>query len=114
MKKILTLILLFVIFSSCEKTPELIIPDWLQDIINHNEEVLKSNPDSFIAIRAWKAYIFEKDYYFEDVDIISSAGPSFYKYDGTKCSVTNMDYQKFSEKRKFVKYVWKGPNYFLD
>ena len=114
MKRILPLFLLILIIGSCEKTktvsdPE--TPDWLMDRISLDEEAIKSNPQSGLDIAAWIRYTWEDKFYFEYVNLLSSAGPKIYRYDGTELMYTDNIILDYNSKKCCRIYVWKGPSY---
>lgn len=114
MKRIILLFFLVFIIGSCEKAkiesnPE--VPNWLKDKIVHDEEVIKSNPQSGLDIAAWIRYYYKNNFYFEYVNLLSSAGPRTYRYDGTEFIYTENNFFDYQSKKCCRYYVWKGPSY---
>jgi hypothetical protein len=99
------------IFFSCEKTvPDNEIPDWLKTKISQDEQIIAVSPKASSAWGAWIRYKWEKDYYFEYTNIVSSSlyipisvtGDSLYQ------SVTNPNIA-YSKEKCCKQFVWKGP-----
>jgi hypothetical protein len=113
MKRLIFLFALVLITVSCEKTktqdPE--IPSWVQDRINHDEEIIKSDPKSGLDIAAWIRYEYKSKLYYEYLNLLSSAGPEIYQYDGTKFDNTEIDIFDYQSKKCCRYYIWKGPSY---
>ena len=115
MKKLVLFFSFSLILISCEKdkiiqNPE--IPYWLQDRIARDEEMIKSNPQSGLDIAAWIRYEYAGNYYFEYHNLLSSAGPPAYNYDGTQLVFNQDTYLEYDSNKCCMKYIWKGPSYF--
>ena len=115
MKKILFILAIFSILTSCEKNyvPEKEIPAWLKDITNDYEVSLLQNPNNPVLNgTAWIRYKWNNEYYFEYRSIVSSsfAYPiSFYRDTLKQCPVCiGTDYH---DNKTGKKYVWKGKEY---
>ena len=115
MKKIVLILLLPLLVISCEKERFVAqdeIPKWLKDRIEHDEMIIASNPQSGLDCAAWIRYKYEKNYYFEYINMLSSSGPQIYDYSGTRYFPPDIfDYQ---ENRCCKMYVWKGSWYWDD
>ena len=99
---------------TCEKVhimPGVEIPNWLKDRIAHDEELIKSNPQSGLDIAAWVSYRYEGNYYFEYINLFSSAGPPTYNYKGIQIMFNQDTYPKYCSNRCCKQYIWKGPSY---
>lgn len=117
MKKILFLLFVGLLSYSCEKDnfiPNDEIPDWLKDRIAQDEEIIEANPQSGLDIAAWKRYEYEKNYYFEYINLISSALVPVFKEDGIELNYDNPIFEKYNAEKCCKRYVWKGPNYIGD
>jgi hypothetical protein len=115
MKRIFLVFLLGLIIISCEKEQFLQdtdIPLWLRDKIAHDEEIIRTNSQSGLDIAAWIRYEYDGNYYFEYLNLLSSAGPSTYDNDGNLVSFNLASYQTYFTKRCCKKYIWRGPSYF--
>lgn len=112
MKKLLILIVISLSISACQKDgtlPENDIPQWLKDRIAHDEMIIETDPQSGLDIAAWIRYKYEKEYYFEYHNLLSSAGPETYSITGTEYHPS--DYLDYKDNRCCKVLVWKGPNY---
>lgn len=108
--------LLFLVFtiSSCEKDyliPKSEVPDWLRKRIAQDEKEIKSNPQSGLDIAAWIRYEYLDNYYFEYHNLLSSAGPVTYDYDGVIIMLNQEPYLNYNADKCCKQYVWKGPSY---
>jgi len=116
MKKLLFITILFsLLFSSCEKSSDtgLDLPAWLKEKIEDHDEIITSEPDSFLKICAWIKHTWKGKYYFEFYNPISSSFPRVYNYEGeiiTESKVLTAYY----EERCCKTCIWKGPDYFFD
>lgn len=102
---------------SCEKKadfliPESEIPNWLKTKIVSDESTLKSNPESSISISAWIRYEYGGDYYYEFINLLSSAGPMVFKSDSTEFNYREVNFFDYQSGKCCKRYVWKGPSYF--
>jgi len=114
MKRIIFLFAFTLLIVSCEKAkiePNHEIPNWLKDRINHDEEIIKFNPQSGLDIAAWVRYNYNGNYYFEYINLLSSLGPRTYKYDGSEYIYTQKNFFDYQSKKCCRYYVWKGPSY---
>ena len=114
MKKVVFLFTLILLIVSCEKTrtSDYDVPSWLQKRINYDEEIIKSNPQSGLDIAAWVRFDYKGKYYYEYVNLLSSAGPKIYKNDGTEFIYTETNFFGYQTEKCCRYYVWKGPTYF--
>ena len=113
MKKLVLLIAVLSLVISCEKDyliPDSEVPDWLRKRIAQDEKLIKSNPQTGLDIAAWIRYKYQSDYYFEYHNLLSSAGPVAYDYDGLVMS-NREQYLKYNADKCCKKFVWKGPSY---
>ncbi len=118
MKRLIYIIATAILLISCEKSSELLIPDsqvpkWLKERISDDEKKIESDPKSGLVFAAWFRYEYEGSFYFEYVNIISSAGPKTFKYDGTEFIYTTNGFTEYQSGKCCKRYVWKGPEYFL-
>ena len=113
MKKLLFLFSLVLIMISCVKTQksDSDVPSWLQQKITHDEEIIKSDPQSGLDIAAWIRYEYKGEYYYEYLNLLSSAGPKTYKNDGTEISFNATNYSDYQSEKCCRYYVWKGKSY---
>jgi hypothetical protein len=116
MKKVFSLITLCVLFVSCEKGPNLLlpgseVPDWLKARIASDEKKIESNPQSGLDVAAWIRFKFRDAYYFEYRNGLSSAGPEIYNFSGNKILLTQEPYINFQAEKCCKEFVWKGPSY---
>ncbi len=109
------LIVLVFLFSSCEKrqfVSEDEIPQWLKEAIEVAEtEIEESDPKMMVNHGAWIRYEFEKDYYFQYENMLSSVMYQIYNFEGVGIDSLNILYNTFNEERCCKKYVWKAPDY---
>jgi len=117
MKKFFSIITLCLLFISCEKVPNLLVPssevpNWLKDRISADEKKIESNPQSGLDFAAWIRYKYHDAYYFEYHNVISSAGPETYDFTGNKILYTQEPYLNFETEKCCKEFVWKGPSYF--
>jgi hypothetical protein len=115
MKRIIILFSFALLILSCEKVkivPNPEIPNWLQDRIAHDEEIIKSSPQSGLDIAAWIRYYYDGNYYFEYLNLLSSAGPPTYNYEGTQIIFNQDTYLAYKSNRCCKYYIWKGSSYF--
>ncbi|MBK9389187.1 MAG: hypothetical protein IPN68_02975 [Bacteroidetes bacterium] len=119
MKHYLLTIPLLIFLVSCEKSsdyliPESEVPEWLKTSIAQDKKTLESDPRSSLNISAWIRTEYKGDYYFEFINLLSSAGPRTYKSDGTEFMYTDNGFMDYQSGKCCKKYVWKGPDYFGD
>jgi len=115
-KKLLSLLLFALFFTSCEKWPDFLIPSsevprWLKERISHDEKIIGSNPQSGLEISAWIRYKFNGKYFFEYRNGFSSLGPEKFNYDGVKIMLNQDPYLNFERDKCCKQFVWKGPSY---
>lgn len=114
MKKILVMIFLPFLLFSCEKTlpdvPDNEIPAWLKTRISQDEQTIKYYPKYMASWSAWIRYNWEKEYYFEYHNVLSSTiiAPVSEKGVTLYYGATNM---KYYNEKCCKQYVWKAPNY---
>lgn len=114
MKRTVLFIMLAFAMLSCEKDlliPDSEVPDWLQERIANDEALIQNNPHSGLDAAAWIRYKYDGSYYFEYLNLLSSAFPVIYSYEGVQVMTVMNDYQAFSSDRCCKKYVWKGKSY---
>jgi hypothetical protein len=65
MKKLVFLLALVLLTVACEKskTQDFEIPTWIQERINHDEEIIRSNPQCGLDIAAWIRYEYNSKVY---------------------------------------------------
>jgi hypothetical protein len=103
-----------VIFFSCEKTlhdvPDNEIPLWLKTRISQHEQIIRDNPKSMSSWGAWIRYKWQKGYYFEYQNIMSSStvAPITENGDTLYYGATHL---KYYEEKCCKQYVWRAPNY---
>ncbi len=107
---------IIIFFISCEKSseyliPESEVPEWLKTRIAQDIKTLESDPRSSLRISAWMRTEFEGEYYYEFINLLSSAEPMTYKSDGTKFIYTDNGFMDYQSGKCCKKYVWKGPDY---
>ena len=111
----LSVILTFFLFTDCNKNklvPEDEVPQWLKEKIAEDEAVIDSasNPMQFCG--AWIRYKFDKDYYFEYNNPLSSVMLEVYNYEGNGFDFYDDELIKSYQDDKCCKrYVWKAPGY---
>ena len=103
-----------IIFFSCEKTlhdvPDNEIPLWLKTRISQDEQIIRDNPKYMASWGAWIRYRWQKGYYFEYQNIMSSStvAPITENGDTLYYGATHL---KYYEEKCCKQYVWKAPNY---
>jgi|GEM_PF-1029519 len=115
MKNLVLFLCLFLLASSCEKNqtvPDDEIPDWLKTRIAQDELTIASNPQSGLDIAAWIRYKYEREYYFEYHNMLSSSFPPVYDYAGESVNYFIDPYTDYQDKKCCKQYVWKGSAYF--
>jgi hypothetical protein len=115
MKRLFLILICSFSLLSCERElliPNSEVPDWLKDRIAHDEALIRDSPQSGLDIAAWIRYKYEGKYFFEYLNLLSSAFPSIYTYEGMRAMSNPDEYQAFSLKRCCKQYVWKGKSYF--
>jgi hypothetical protein len=114
MKKFSLLLILSLIFFSCEKEyliPENEVPEWLKSQISLAEKSIKENPKGLHAYSAWIRYKWQNEYYFEH-DYLSSASPLTISTTQDTLLLNPLDTSTDYYKGKCCRqYVWKGPDY---
>jgi hypothetical protein len=112
-KRLIFLFTLVLLTVSCEKskTVNTEIPYWVEERINHDEEIIKSDPKSGLDIAAWMRYEYKSKFYFEYLNLLSSSGPEIYQYDGTRFDNIDIDIFDYQSKKCCRYYIWKGPSY---
>ncbi len=113
MKKIIFLLALVLLTVACEKskTQDFEIPAWIQERINHDEEIIRSNPQSGLDIAAWIRYEYNSKLYYEYLNLLSSSGPEIYQNDGTKLQYADINIYEYQSEKCCRYYVWRGPSY---
>jgi hypothetical protein len=115
MKKILVLLLLAFLLSSCEKeylVPENEWPQWLKTSIQEHEQSIKENPKSMARIAAWKRTRWNNTYYYEYYNLLLSSMPSPISQSGDTLDVWIGDRDSDYHKEKCCSaFVWKGPDF---
>lgn len=109
---LLSILLLLVV--SCERTGYELNPDspmWLMNRIEKAELQLITDPDSEISVSAWIRYEYSDHYYFENVNLVSSAWPLVYRADGTEFKSNESGYQNYQSGKCCRHFIWKGPLY---
>lgn len=117
MKKILFLLSVIVFASSCEKNqivPDDEVPGWLKTRIARDELTIASNPQSGLDIAAWIRYKYQKEYFFEYHNMLSSSFPNVYNYAGESVNYLIDPYTDYPDKKCCKQYVWKGSAYSLE
>jgi hypothetical protein len=114
MFKAVLILVLSLAFLSCEKTlqdvPENEIPDWLKTKISQDEVKIGQNPKYLTSWGAWIRYKWQKEYFFEYHNVLSSSSvaPVSESGDTLYYGATNLNY--YNEKC-CKQYVWKAPKY---
>ena len=116
MKNLFALLLLTFILTSCEKWPDFLVPDsdvpkWLKERIADDVKTIESNPQSGLNFAAWIRYSYNDKYFYEYVNLISSAGPKTYNSDGTEFMYTENNYTDYQSNKYCLTYIWQGPSY---
>ena len=113
MKNLLLIFTISLFLFSCEKDKkdDPATPDWLLERIIQHQKTLQSDPHSELAASAWRRFEYKGDYYFEYVNLLSSAWPSLYKYDGSEVPFDQNKYLEFKAGRCCMVYIWKGTFY---
>lgn len=115
MKRLLLILICSFSLLSCERElliPNSEVPDWLKDRINHDEAIIRDSPRSGLDIAAWIRYRYDGKYFFEYLNLLSSAFPSIYNYEGIQVMTSYDEHQAFISERCCKQYVWKGKSYF--
>ena len=114
MKKTFVLIVLSLCIFSCEKDNLVSgdeVPEWLKVRIAQDEVEIKRNPQSGLDIGAWIRYKYLSNYYFEYHNLLSSAGPPIYDYNGVIIMLDQEPYLNYYDDKCCKQFVWKGPSY---
>ena len=113
MKKTFLLIIAAILCFSCEKeymVPKREVPDWLQKRISDDEQIIKSHPHLMQNYGAWYRYKFERDYYYEYDNPLSSSYPNIYSHAGDR-SYAVLSFTNYQRDKCCEKLIWKAPNY---
>jgi hypothetical protein len=117
MKILLNITSLILLFISCEKQsdyliPDSEVPDWLKVRITADKKILESDPQSSLNISAWTRNEYKGNFYFEFINLLSSSMPRVYRFDGTEFIYTDTGFMDYQSGKCCKRYVWKGPSYF--
>jgi len=114
-RRILALILLALLLSSCEKeylVPENELPQWLKDNIQEQKQSIQEHPNGMAAMGAWRRASWNKVYYYEYHNALLSSMPRPISHSGDTLEVWVGDIDTDYYKEKCcVSWVWKGPQY---
>jgi hypothetical protein len=115
MRKIALLLILCVIFISCEKDyliPAKEVPEWLKSKIRQDEKTIKDSPQNMKSYGGWLRYKWQDEYYFEYHNVLSSSMPQPVSAMGDTLHIyvfdTTSDYYNT---KCCMEYVWKGPDF---
>jgi hypothetical protein len=115
MKKISLMLVLSIIFFSCEKDyliPDKEVPEWLKTKINQDEQIIRDSPQLMNAYGAWLRYKWQSEDYFEYHNELSSSLPQPISEKGDTLNFYVTDSTTDYYKEKCCKqYVWKAPEY---
>lgn len=117
MKNLVLLLCFFLLASSCEKNqtvPDDEIPGWLKTRIDQDELTIASNPHSGLDIASWVRYKYQREYYFEYHNMLSSSFPQVYNYAGESFNYFIDPYTDYPDTKCCKQYVWKGSEYSLE
>ena len=90
------------------------VPDWLKERIAADEKAINEDPKSNLNIAAWIRYEYQKQYYFEYHNMISSAFPPVYSFEGELFNFTDEIFADYMDNKCCMKDVWKGDYYSLN
>lgn len=115
MKKAALMFFISLIFFSCEKEKNYLIPaneipEWLKTKISQDEMKIQQNPKYMTSWGAWIRYRWQNTNYFEYHNILSSSSiaPVSEGGDTLYYGATNLNYDK---EKCCKEYVWKAPKY---
>jgi hypothetical protein len=115
MKKFAFLALFFLFFTSCEKDyliPDTEVPGWLKAKISQDENLMKDSPKSMAYYGAWMRYQWQKEFYFEYHNVLSSDSPRPISMSGDTLHILANDINTAYCREKCCRqYAWKAPGY---
>ena len=115
MNRLLPLLLLASLLLSCEKekmVPEDEWPQWLRTTIEEHESFIRANPKSSAAVGAWKRTTWDRVYYYEYYNLLSSSMPIAISHSGDTLETYVGDPDSDYDKEKCCgTWVWKGPDF---
>jgi hypothetical protein len=99
---------------SCSREQEDVIdtPSWLKDRIAADEKEIAANPQSGLVFTAWLSYRFNNTVCYEHINLISSARPRVFRYDGSEINSQETEYEEYQKGKCCKAYVWRGKSYF--
>jgi len=115
MYRFLPFLLLASLLLSCEKETLVLEdewPDWLRTTIEEHEDLIRANPQSSVAVGAWKRTTWNRVYYYEYYNLLSSSMPIAISHSqdtlDTYVGDTDSDYH---HEKCCASWVWKGPRF---
>jgi len=115
MNRILALLLLVFLLNACEKetlVPEDQWPQWLKTTIEEQEQAISDDPVSFYAVGAWKRTTWNKVFYYEYYNLLSSAMPIAISHAGDTLETYVGNINSYYDKEKCCGiWIWKGPDF---
>ena len=113
MKKIFVLVLVSILFFSCNKDKDSNsdLPLWLQDKITAEEAEIAANPTSVYVLGAWMIYSYQGASFFEYHNNTFSSLPKVYYYDGTEMTYSGTIYTEYQAGKCCKQFIWRGADY---
>lgn len=114
MKRVLLLLLPVIMLTSCERqylVPSGDVPAWLREMISEAESGVSAPPMFASSFGAWKRYEYDRIYYFEWINPVSSYFPPVYDFSGNEFPFTHEKYTEYQNGKCCRKYVWKGSEF---
>ena len=114
MRPTLFLFIVIILCLSCEKEyliPKSEVPGWLKERISKDEQIIKSQPHLMQNYGAWYRYKFERDYFYEYDNPLSSSYGIIYSKDGASINTSIAPYIDYEDKKCCETLIWKAPNY---
>lgn len=114
MKKILLLLTMTFLLSSCEKDyliPNNKVPKWLKEKIDEDEATIKEDPKLMPNYGAWIRYEFNHERYYEYDNPLSSTSRNPYSETGERVNTLEKPYTEYWDEKCCEIFVWKAPRY---
>lgn len=91
--------------------PNAEIPEWLEQKISADKSIINTDPMRMQNYGAWVRYEFNKEYYYEYDNPLSSVAGIFYSEEGNLINATMPSYKDYPDDKCCGLYLWKAPNY---
>ncbi len=115
MKRLILFIAIFLFLFSCEEgllVTEDELPVWLLDKIEVDEQIISEYPKYYLASGAWVRVEWDKVFYYEYRNSLSSVFPKpISHYGDTLDFHVNNSKTDYSKEKCCHEYVWIGPTF---